>query len=119
MILLPLQLLSFLPCYSSSLSLFIAGASSSGSSSTIGGFAALTVDNPASAGVKNSKENRYFLIAAAAGLVVALAVPFVYEIIADEVYDAKDITDWGVPATLIDASKGVKVEKGSKEEEAK
>ena len=86
---------------------------------TIGGFAALTVDNPASAGVKNSKENRYFLIAAAAGLVVALAVPFVYEIIADEVYDAKDITDWGVPATLIDASKGVKVEKGSKEEEAK
>ena len=74
---------------------------------------------PATAGTKNSKETKYFLIAAAAGLVVALAVPFIYEIVADEVFDAKDIAAWGVPASYIDASKGVKMDKKPKEAEAK
>ena len=78
---------------------------------TISGFGGLTVaDAGASAAKKNSKDTQYFLIAAVAGLVVALGVPFVYEIFADEVYDAKDIQSWGVPASLIDCSKGVKME---------
>lgn len=79
----------------------------------------LAVASPASAATKNSKETKYFLIAAAAGLVVALAVPFIYEIVADEVFDAKDIAAWGVPASYIDASKGVKMGKKPQEAEAK
>ena len=77
----------------------------------VSGLGGLTVaDTGASAAKKNSKDTQYFLIAAVAGLVVALGVPFVYEIFADEVYDAKDIQSWGVPASLIDCSKGVKME---------
>lgn len=49
----------------------------------------------ASAAIKNSKEQTYFLVALAADLVVACGVPFVYEIIADEVYDKEDVRNLG------------------------
>lgn len=45
----------------------------------------------ASAPTKNSKERRYLIIALAADLVLALGIPFVQEILDDEVYDKKDI----------------------------
>lgn len=54
-------------------------------------FAALSVTKEASEGVKNSKEKKQLLIGLAAGVVVALGLPFVYEIISDEVYDKKDV----------------------------
>ena len=47
--------------------------------------------SPASAAVKNSKENTYFLIAVAAGFVGAFGVMFADEIISDEVYDKEDV----------------------------
>ena len=63
------------------------------------------VSGEATAGVKNSKERQYFLIALAAGFVVACAVPFVYEIIADEVYDKEDVEMLGSPSFEIKVSK--------------
>lgn len=52
----------------------------------------------------SSGNTKYFIIGAAAGLVLALALPFVYEIASDEVYDAADISSWGVPAFDMKAS---------------
>ena len=63
------------------------------------------VADPASGPSKTSKENTYFLIALAAGFVVACAIPFIYEIVADQVYDKKDIELWGVEAFELKASK--------------
>lgn len=54
---------------------------------------------------KTSKENTYFLIGMAAGLVLGFAVPFVWEIIADQVYDAKDITLLGAEGFELKAAK--------------
>ena len=61
-------------------------------------FANLSVSKEAGNPSKTSKENTYLLIGVAASLVLALGVPFVYEIVADKVYDRKDIEAWGVPA---------------------
>lgn len=65
----------------------------------------LKVYSPASKAVKNSGESKYFLIASAIGLVIALAVPFVYEIVADEVYDDKDLINMGIPACQLKLTK--------------
>lgn len=59
----------------------------------------------ASTPVKTSKENTYFLIGMAAGLVLALAIPFIWEIAADKVYDAKDITLLGFEGFELKAAK--------------
>lgn len=59
----------------------------------------------ASTPVKTSKENTYFLIGMAAGLVLALAIPFIWEIAADKVYDAKDITLLGCEGFELKAAK--------------
>ena len=59
----------------------------------------------ASSPTKTSKENTYFFIGMAAGLVLALAVPFVWEIAADKVYDAKDITLLGCDGFELKATK--------------
>ena len=64
----------------------------------------LSVGTP-SGPVKTSKENTYFLIGMAAGLVLGLAVPFIWEIAADKVYDAKDITLLGAEGFELKASK--------------
>lgn len=64
----------------------------------------LTVGTASSA-TKTSKENTYFLIGMAAGLVLALAVPFFWEIAADKVYDTKDITLLGCEGFEIKAAK--------------
>ena len=58
-------------------------------------FATLSITKEATTGVKNSKENKQLLIGMAAGVVVALGLPFVYEIISDEVYDKKDVEALG------------------------
>ena len=52
-----------------------------------------------------SSAKKYLLIALAASLVVALAIPFIDEIISDEVYDKKDIEYIGCEGFEIDASK--------------
>lgn len=49
----------------------------------------------ASAPTKNSSENKYLLIGLALGAVLALGVPFVYEIVSDQVYDKDDIIALG------------------------
>jgi capsular polysaccharide biosynthesis protein len=56
------------------------------------------ITKEATKAVKNSKENQYFLIALAAGAVVSLGIPFVYEIISDELYDADDVKMLGCDA---------------------
>ena len=56
------------------------------------------ITKEASKAVKNSKENKYFLIALAAGAVISLGIPFVYEIISDELYDADDVKALGCDA---------------------
>lgn len=53
---------------------------------------------------KSSSENRYFIIALAAGLVIALALPFIDEILSDEVWDYKDIYNLGADGFEIKAS---------------
>ena len=59
--------------------------------------------SPASAPIKNSKERTYFLIALAAGFVVAFGIPFVDEIVSDEVYDKYDIESLGCSAFEVKA----------------
>ena len=61
-------------------------------------FANLSISKEAGNPTKTSKENTYLLVGVAASLVLALGVPFVYEIVADKVYDRKDIEAWGAPA---------------------
>ena len=56
----------------------------------------LSVYTPASNPVKTSKENRYFLIGVAASVVLALGIPFIWEIVADQVYETKDLELLGV-----------------------
>lgn len=51
---------------------------------------------------KNSSERKYFLIAVAAAFVLACGVPFVYEIIDDQVYDVKDLNNLGIDGFLLD-----------------
>lgn len=67
-------------------------------------YAGLSIYSPASAAVKTSKENTYLLVGVAASLVVALGVPFVWEIAEDTVYDKKEVEDWGAPAFELRAS---------------
>ena len=62
------------------------------------------VPGEASEATKTSKENTYLLIGVAASLVVALAVPFIYEIVTDQVYQKSDIEDFGAEAFEIRAS---------------
>ena len=62
-----------------------------------------TIVSPASAPTKNSKERTYFLIALVAGFVVAFGIPFVDEIVGDEVYDKKDIENLGCSAFEVKA----------------
>lgn len=64
----------------------------------------LSIGTP-TASVKTSQENTYFVIGVMAGLVLALAVPFIWEIAADKVYDAKDITLLGCEGFELKASK--------------
>lgn len=59
--------------------------------------------SPASTATKNSKERTYFLIALAAGFVVAFGIPFVDEIVSDEVYDKYDIESLGCSAFEVKA----------------
>lgn len=61
-------------------------------------FSDIYVSKEATKAVKNSKENRYFLIALAAGAVISLGIPFVYEITSDELYDADDVKNLGCDA---------------------
>ena len=63
------------------------------------------IESAASGAVKNSKEKTYLLVALAATAVVALGVPFVYEIVVDEVYDKKDVEQLGSEGFLLTASK--------------
>ncbi|MBO6280352.1 MAG: hypothetical protein J6M95_02090 [Bacilli bacterium] len=59
----------------------------------------------ASATKESSNAKKYLLIALAASVVVALAIPFIDEIISDEVYDKKDIEFLGCEGFEIDVSK--------------
>lgn len=68
-------------------------------------FASLNITGVASAAVKNSSENKYLLVGLAAGLVVACAIPFIDEIISDEVYDTKDIQQLGCEGFELNVSK--------------
>ncbi|MDY6391860.1 MAG: hypothetical protein SPL80_03380 [Bacilli bacterium] len=58
----------------------------------------LRISQAAGNPVKTSKENTYLLVGVATSLVLALGIPFVYEIVVDQVYDHKDIEAWGAPA---------------------
>ena len=71
-------------------------------------FASLNISTPATAASKNSSENKYLLIGLAAGLVVACAMPFIDEIISDEVYDAKDVQMLGCEGFELNVSKNNK-----------
>ena len=73
--------------------------------STTKDYATSTIVSAASAAKKNSKENTYLLIALAGSAVLALGVPFVYEIIADEVYDKEDIESLGCESFTLTVSK--------------
>ena len=63
------------------------------------------ITSAASTAKNISSAKKYFLIAVAASLVVACAIPFVDEIISDEVYDRKDIEMLGSSAFELKTSK--------------
>ena len=65
------------------------------------------VVSEASAVAKISKENTYLFIGLAAGFIVACALPFIDEIVSDEVYDAKDVRMLGCDGFEIKANKKV------------
>ena len=69
------------------------------------GYAGLSVYSTATEPVKNSKDNQYFLIGLAVGGILALGMPFIYEIVSDELYDKDDLTKLGIPAFEIKAVK--------------
>ncbi len=70
-----------------------------------GDFATLKITSEASAASKNSSERKYFLIALVADAVLALGVPFIFEIVGDEVYDRKDIEHLGSDGFELKVSK--------------
>ena len=72
---------------------------------TTGDYKNAKIVSAASAAKKISNEKKYFLIALAADFVVALGVPFVIEIVADEVYDKEDVELLGCPSFDLKASK--------------
>ena len=59
------------------------------------GFAGIAVSSEAGTPSMNSNNRKYFLIAVAAGAVLALGVPFIYEIVGDEVWDKNDVENLG------------------------
>ncbi len=73
--------------------------------SLIEGYKNTRIESAASGATKNSKEKTYLIIALVASAVVALGVPFVYEIVSDEVYDRKDIESLGCEGFVLTASK--------------
>lgn len=68
-----------------------------------GGLSSMTY-SAAGSPIKVSKEATYMLIGFAAGLVVACLLPFIDEILSDEVHDGKDISSLGGDAFEIKAS---------------
>ncbi len=72
---------------------------------TVNDYKNAKLESEASGAIKNSKEKTYLIIALAASAVVALGVPFVYEIVSDEVYDRKDIESLGCEGFVLTASK--------------
>ena len=68
-------------------------------------YAALKATGSASSPTSDNKQRNYFLIGLAAGAVLALGMPFVYEIVADEVFDKGDLLDMGIPTFELKASK--------------
>ncbi len=58
-------------------------------------FPNLSVYSSATEAIKTSSENKYFLLASAASVVLALAVPFAVEIVEDKIFDANDIKTFG------------------------
>ena len=70
-----------------------------------GDFAKAKITSTASEAKKNSSENKYMIIGIAAGLVFALGMAFVDEILSDEVYDKDDIESLGCEGFEFEASK--------------
>ena len=68
-------------------------------------FGSMNITKAATPAAKNSNENKYLLIGLAAGLVLACVIPFIDEIISDEVYDAKDIQQFGCEGFELNVSK--------------
>lgn len=68
-------------------------------------FAGLTVSSEASAAKDISNTKKYYLIAVAADLVLALGIPFIWEIVADEVYNNEDVESLGCEAFTLKLSK--------------
>ncbi len=64
----------------------------------------LAIYSAATEATKTSSENKYFFVGVAASLVLALGIPFVFEILADEVFDADDIQMLGAPGFEIKMS---------------
>ena len=68
-------------------------------------FKGLTVSSPASEGQDISSIKKYMLIALAADVVISLGIPFVWEIISDEVYDKDDVESLGCEGFTLKLSK--------------
>ena len=68
-------------------------------------FAQTYISQDATKPYKNSKENQYFLISLAVGIVLSLGIPFIFEIVSDEVYDEDDVALLGSPSYGLIVSK--------------
>ncbi len=64
----------------------------------------LSIYSTASTATKTSSENKYFLVGVAISAILALGVPFIVEIVLDQVYERKDIEAFGANAFEIYAS---------------
>lgn len=86
------------------------------SKSTVTEFAGLYVSSEASFPTTNSSQSKYLLIALAADAVASLAVPFLFEVIGDEVYDREDVELLGCPGFELNAQKKNKKDENEKDQ---
>lgn len=77
-------------------------------------FKGFAVSSPVSSVNESSNQKKYLLIALAADLVVSLGVPFLFEVIGDEVYDREDVEMLGCAGFELNTQK-----KRNKEENEK
>lgn len=71
----------------------------------IADFKGFKISSPVGSVSESSNQKKYLLIALAADLVVSLGVPFLFELIGDEVYDKEDVELLGCPGFELNTQK--------------
>ena len=81
----------------------------------IADFKGFKISSPVSSITESSSQKKYLLIALAADLVVSLGVPFLFEVIGDEVYDKEDVEMLGCAGFELNTQKKKNKEENEKD----